>query len=75
MDTSELMRVTPDDLASALLKRRMLLKDSLPGVIRNLEAEEDTLSPKLDRMKKAFDEANEKVAKLCLLYTSPSPRD
>ena len=63
MDTSELMRVTPDDLASALLKRRMLLKDSLPGVIRNLEAEEDTLSPKLDRMKKAFDEANEKVAK------------
>ena len=63
MDTSELMRVTPDDLASALLKRRMLLKDSLPGVIRNLEAEEDNLSPKLDRMKKAFDEANEKVAK------------
>ena len=63
MDTSELMRVTPDELASALLKRRMLLKDSLPGVIRNLEAEEDTLSPRLDRMKKSFDEANEKVAK------------
>ena len=63
MDTSELMRVTPDELASALLKRRMLLKDSLPGVIRNLEAEEDTLSPRLDRMKKSLDEANEKVAK------------
>ena len=63
MDTSELMRVTPDELASALLKRRMLLKDSLPGVIRNLEAEEDTLSPRLDRMRKSFDEANEKVAK------------
>ena len=63
MDTNELMRVTPDELASALLKRRMLLKDSLPGVIRNLEAEEDTLSPRLDRMKKSFDEANEKVAK------------
>ena len=63
MDTDELMRVTPDELASALLKRRMLLKDSLPGVIRNLEAEEDTLSPRLDRMRKSFDEANEKVAK------------
>ena len=63
MDTSELMRVTPDELASALLKRRMLLKDSLPGVIANLEAEEDNLSPRLDRMKKSFDEANEKVAK------------
>ena len=62
MDTSELMKVTPDMLASALLKRRMLLKDSLPGVIRNLEAEEDTLSPKLERMKKSFDESNSKVA-------------
>ena len=63
MDTNELMRVTPNDLASALLRRRMLLKDSLPGVIRNLEAEEDSLSPKLDRLKKSFDEANDKVAK------------
>ena len=63
MDTSELMRVTPDELASALLKRRMLLKDSLPGVIRNLEAEEDTLSPRFDRVKKSFEEANEKVVK------------
>ena len=63
MDTSELMKVTPDMLASALLERRMLLKDSLPGVIRNLEAEEDTLSPKLERMKKSFDESNSKVAK------------
>ena len=57
------MRVTPDELASALLSRRMLLKDSLPGVIRNLEAEEDTLSPRFDRMKKSFEEANEKVVK------------
>ena len=48
------MKVTPDGLASALLNRRMLLKDSLPGVIRNLEAEEDALSPKLERMKKSF---------------------
>jgi len=63
MDTSELMTVTPDGLASALLNRRMLLKDSLPGVIRNLEAEEDALSPKLERMKKSFDESNSKVAK------------
>ena len=63
MDTSELMKVTPDGLASALLNRRMLLKDSLPGVIRNLEAEEDALSPKLERMKKSLDESNSKVAK------------
>ena len=64
MDTNELMSVTPDELASALLNRRILLKDSLPGVIRNLEAEEDSLSPKLDRLKKSFKEANDKVARL-----------
>ena len=39
---NELMSVTPDELAFALLNRRKLLKDSLQGVIRNLEAEEDS---------------------------------
>ena len=39
-----------------------MLKDSLPGVIRNLEAEEDSLSPKVDRMKRSFQDANSKVA-------------
>jgi len=62
MDTGELMRVEPNELAEKLLKRRIMLKDNLPGVIRNLEAEEDSLSPKVVRMRKAFDEANSKVA-------------
>ena len=62
MDTGELMRVEPNELAEKLLKRRIMLKDNLPGVIRNLEAEEDSLSPKVDRMRKAFDDANSKVA-------------
>jgi uncharacterized coiled-coil DUF342 family protein len=62
MDTGELMRVEPRELAEKLLKRRIMLKDNLPGVIRNLEAEEESLSPKVDRIRKAFDGANSKVA-------------
>jgi len=62
MDTGELMRVEPNELAEKLLKRRIMLKDSLPGVIRNLEAEEDSLSPKVDRMKRSFQDVNSKVA-------------
>ena len=62
MDTAELMEVEPGELAEKLLRRRVMLKDSLPGVIRNLEAEEDSLSPKVERMKNAFDDANSKVA-------------
>ena len=62
MDTAELMEVEPGELAEKLLRRRVMLKDSLPGVIRNLEAEEDSLSPKVERMKSAFDDANSKVA-------------
>ena len=56
------MRVEPSELAEKLLKRRIMLKDNLPGVIRNLEAEEESLSPKVDRIRKVFDGANSKVA-------------
>jgi uncharacterized coiled-coil DUF342 family protein len=62
MDTGELMRVGPNELAEKLLKRRIMLKDSLPGVIRNLEAEEDALSPKVERMKRSFQDANSRVS-------------
>jgi uncharacterized coiled-coil DUF342 family protein len=39
-----------------------MLKDSLPGVIRNLEAEEESLEPKFERSFNAFERANKKVA-------------
>ena len=63
MGTEALLGVEPSELAAKLLQRRIILKESLPGVIRNLEAEEDTLSPKVERMKKAFGDVNSKVAK------------
>ena len=61
MDTAELMEVEPGELAEKLLRRRIMLKDSLP-VIRNLEAEEDSLSPKVGVNEKRVDDANSKVA-------------
>ncbi len=64
MDTEALLKVKPEELASALLKRRLMLKESLPGVIRNLEAEEEALSPKVERLAKSFEDANSKVAEL-----------
>ena len=63
MDTEALLKLSPNELATNLLNRRLILKESLPGVIRNLEAEEETLSPRVERMKKSFDDANIKVSK------------
>ena len=58
MDTEALLKVQPEELANALLRRRLMLKETLPGVIRNLEAEEEALSPKVERLSKSFDDAN-----------------
>ena len=62
MDTDSLMRVLPEELGNVLLRRRLMLKDTLPGVIRNLEAEEDIISPKVERLRSSFSEANKNVA-------------
>ena len=64
MDIEALLKVTPEELAGSLLQRRMVLKESLPGVIRNLEAEEESLAPKVERLAKSFEESNRKVAEL-----------
>ena len=72
MDTDRLLAVSPKDMAKALLARRQMLKEQLPTVIRTLEAEEQNLTPKA---KKALETNKIINAKVCLLYTSPSPRD
>ena len=59
-----MLELGPDELAGALLQRRLMLKDSLPGVIRNLEAEEESIVPKLERLERSFEGANKKVAEL-----------
>ena len=66
MDNDGLLKVGPDELAQSLLNRRRMLKETLPGVIRNLEAEEDSLISKLERQINAHQRANERVAELKL---------
>ena len=50
MDTEALLTVTPKELAQALLLRRQVLKEELPNVIRTLEAEEESLEPRVQRI-------------------------
>ena len=49
MEVDELLAISPEQLAQALLVRRQVLKQELPGVIRNLEADEESLEPRVKR--------------------------
>ena len=64
MDTEALLAVTPKEMAQALLMRREVLRDELPNVIRNLEAEEEALEPKVRRTIDSHRLANDQVAQL-----------
>ncbi len=64
MEVDELLAISPEQLAQALLVRRQVLKQELPGVIRNLEAEEESLEPRVKRAIQSHRSANEKVALL-----------
>jgi len=63
MEAEELLAISPEQLAQALLVRRQVLKQELPNVIRNLEAEEDSLVPRVRRAVESHRKANETVAK------------
>ena len=64
MDTDALLSVSPTDMAKALLARRQMLKDQLPTVIRTLEAEEESLAPKVERAVNSHRTSNTKVSEL-----------
>jgi len=64
MDHEALLGVTPEELARALLLRRQVLKEELPNVIRTLEAEEESLEPRVQRIVSSHRERNERVAQL-----------
>ena len=64
MDTEALLAVTPEEMTQALLMRRQVLRDELPNVIRNLEAEEEALEPKVQRTTNSHRLANDQVAQL-----------
>ena len=64
MEVDELLAISPEQLAQALLVRRQVLKQELPGVIRNLEAEEESLEPRVKRVVESHRKSNDKVALL-----------
>lgn len=64
MDSEALLALTPEELAQALLLRRQVLKEELPNVIRTLEAEEEALEPRVQRILSLHGESNERVAQL-----------
>jgi len=64
MEVDELLAISPEQLAQALLVRRQVLKQELPGVIRNLEAEEESLEPRVKRAVESHSKYNDKVALL-----------
>ncbi|MEE3277246.1 MAG: hypothetical protein VX216_01790 [Candidatus Thermoplasmatota archaeon] len=64
MDSEALLVVTPEELAQALLLRRQVLKEELPNVIRTLEAEEEVLEPRVQRIVGSHRDSNERVAQL-----------
>ena len=63
MEVDELLAIGPEQLAQALLVRREVLKQELPNVIRNLEAEEESLEPRVKRAVESHRKANGMVAK------------
>ena len=62
MDVEQLLEVKPEELARGLLSRWRALEEQLPNVIRNLEAEEEALSPRVKRAVDSHKKANETVA-------------
>ena len=57
---------TPMEMAKSLLSRRIMLKDALPGIIRNLQAEEESILPKLKRSIDRHQKSNNAVSELKL---------
>ena len=57
---------TPMEMAKSLLSRRIMLKDALPGIIRNLQAEEESILPKLKRSVDRHQKSNNAVSELKL---------
>ena len=62
MDVQQFLDIKPNQLAEGLLARWKALEEQLPNVIRNLEAEEEALSPRVKRAVESHRKANEIVA-------------
>ena len=64
MSKMEEPRPTAMELAESLLARRVMLREALPGIIRNLQAEEESILPKMKRAIERHEKSNRNVASL-----------
>ena len=62
METDTLLRVTPKEIAESLLLRRRVLKEQLPNIVKTLDGEGESLSPKVKKIKEKNDVINQKIS-------------
>ena len=51
MEIGALLNVTPQEIAEQLLTRRKVLREQLPNIIKTLDGESESLSPKVIKIK------------------------
>ncbi len=64
MDTEDLLRITPKEIAESLLIRRTVLKDQLPNIVKNLDNESETLTPKMAKIMEKNNKINIKISEI-----------
>ena len=55
MEIDALLNVTPQEIAEQLLTRRKVLREQLPNIIKTLDGESESLSPKVIKLKEKND--------------------
>ncbi|MBT5613352.1 MAG: hypothetical protein HOJ64_00575 [Euryarchaeota archaeon] len=63
MEIDALLNVTPQEIAEQLLTRRKVLREQLPNIIKTLDGESESLSPKVLKLKEKNDKNNIEISK------------
>jgi len=63
MEIGALLNVTPQDIAEQLLTRRKVLREQLPNIIKTLDGESESLSPKVIKIKEKNDKNKVEISK------------
>ncbi|MFQ3343807.1 MAG: hypothetical protein ACKVI6_05325 [Candidatus Poseidoniales archaeon] len=63
METDALLKVTPQEIAEALLMRRRVLQDQLPIIVKRLDGDGEAIAPKVIKNKEKNDKIKDEIAK------------
>ncbi|MFQ3321282.1 MAG: uncharacterized coiled-coil DUF342 family protein [Candidatus Thalassarchaeaceae archaeon] len=63
MEIGALLNVTPQEIAEQLLTRRKVLREQLPNIIKTLDGESESLSPKVIKIKEKNDKNKNEISK------------